>query len=66
VRGEGCGDAAAQGVAEEGEVGPGVGGGGEGEEDLGGVEAGVVGEIEGGGGVAAAEEVCEGGVSWPG
>lgn len=59
--GKGGGDGAAEGVAQQVEgvvAGPARrGGGGEREEDLRGVEAGVVGEVEGRVGVAAAEEV---------
>ncbi|KFY83110.1 hypothetical protein V500_10167 [Pseudogymnoascus sp. VKM F-4518 (FW-2643)] len=55
-------DAAAEGVPEETEAlwdAPGERGGGEHEEELGGVEAEVVGEGGGGVGVAAPEEVEE-------
>ncbi|KXH31649.1 hypothetical protein CSAL01_13750, partial [Colletotrichum salicis] len=60
-RSERGGDGAAEGVAQQVEgvvAGPAWRGGrGEREEDLGGVEAGVVGEVEGRVGVAATEEV---------
>lgn len=44
-----CDEGAAEGVADQGEGGPGDGGAGEDEVDLGGVEAGVVGERSWGG-----------------
>lgn len=58
--GEGCGYAAAQGVADQGELagrgaGPGEGRGGQGDEQFAGVEAGIVREIGRGVGVASAE-----------
>lgn len=57
-------DAAAEGVAEQAEPlwdAPGEGGGGEHEQELGGVEAHIVWEGGGGVGVAAPEEVLGGG-----